>query len=266
MKNKGLIITTIIFGLATAGFVIYVCCDSNLKKERAIRTEQYAYEKALNGRSEVAYYEYLIKFPDGKHAKDIERRRERLLEKREKEAFDDAKKRDTETAWKDFLTRHPNGKYASDARRNLQEVQERAKWLDNSLSNGSQPYSKWYGRNRSCEGRGCSEITVCAPSNSDVVVMIKNSNDKVVRHAYICAGRSYTFEVPNGTYQPYYYYGKGWYPNKEMAKGMKGGFLQNEQRSYSKPESLYHEALTISLQLTSHGNLHTHPCSESDMF
>lgn len=62
-------------------------------------------------------------------------------------------------------------------------------------------YSRYYGGNSSCYENGCSQIKVIS-SNSDVIVIIKR-NDKVVRHAYIKADKSYTFSVPNGTYQPF---------------------------------------------------------------
>ena len=111
------------------------------------------------------------------------------------------------------------------------ERQEEAvydKYINNSLSTGAAPYSYCYGRNSSCSGRGCSEIKVRTPYNSDVLVTIKKG-EKVVRHAYIKGGSSYTFELPNGTYQPFFYYGKGWNPEKIMKQTtcgtLKGGFI-----------------------------------------
>lgn len=268
MKNKALGITTILFGIVAVGLIIYVCCDEDQKEARAARTEQYAYEKAVNGRSEYAYSEYLRKFPQGKHAKDIEGRKARVLEKKENDAFEQAKKRDTETAWEDYLKSYPNGAHSDQARWYLQEIKERARWLDNSLSNGSQPYSKWYGRNRSCDEWGCSQIKVTAPTSSDVVVIIKrnNADGKVVRHAYICAGYTYSFEIPDGTYQVFFYYGSGWYPNKEMQGGVRGGFLKNEVFSKDSPQYLSNQVLTYVLQLQKSGNFSTKSSSASEIF
>lgn len=93
-----------------------------------------------------------------------------------------------------------------------QELYKR--FFNNSLSNGSTPYQNCFGGNRSCSDWGCSEIKVSSPNNSDVLVTIKDG-DQVVRHAYIKAGYTYTFQLPNGNYQPFFYYGKGWNPEKE---------------------------------------------------
>jgi len=98
--------------------------------------------------------------------------------------------------------------------RKEQEIHDR--YIDNSLRTGATPYSHYYGGNSTCSVFGCSEIKV-STSNSDVLVTIKK-NDKVVRHAFIQANDSYTFSFPNGTYQTFFYYGKGWNPNKEMKK------------------------------------------------
>jgi hypothetical protein len=86
--------------------------------------------------------------------------------------------------------------------------------INNSLPTGSTPYFDYYGGNPTCNSYGCSEIVV-RTSNSDVLVTIK-SQGKVVRHGYVKAGGSYTFSMPNGTYQPFFYYGKGWNAEKEM--------------------------------------------------
>jgi hypothetical protein len=39
--------------------------------------------------------------------------------------------------------------------------------------------------------------------------------DKAVRYAYIKANSTFTFKMPNGEYQPFFYYGKGWHPTKK---------------------------------------------------
>lgn len=128
--------------------------------------------------------------------------------------------------------------------------------LNNSLETGATPYSKYYGKNSTCGGYGCSQIKV-RTSNSDVLVTIKKS-DKVVRHAYIQAGDSYTFSFPNGEYQAFFYYGKGWNPEKEMKGGeMKGGFVANENFQKDSPQSLYDNILEYELILQPNGNFST---------
>ena len=145
------------------------------------------------------------------------------------------------------------------------ERQEQAlysQYMNNSLSNGATPYAYCYGGNGSCYEYGCSQITVRTPSNSDVVVTIKRY-DIVFRHAYIKAGRSYTFEVPNGTYQPFFYYGRGWNPNKLMKQtdcgALTGGFVSDEQFGKDDPQYLNDNTLKYELILQRSGNFSTRP-------
>ncbi len=145
--------------------------------------------------------------------------------------------------------------------RKEQEIYD--KYISNSLRTGATPYSKHYGRNSSCNDYGCSKIRV-KTSNSDVVVTIKK-NYKVVRHAFIQAGDSYTFSFPNGTYQAFFYYGKGWNPKKEMKGGkMKGGFITNEDFGKDDPQSLYNNVLTYELILQQNGNFSTKPSNPEE--
>ena len=130
------------------------------------------------------------------------------------------------------------------------------KYINNSLRSGSQPYAKYYGRNNSCNDFGCSQIKV-ATSNSDVIVTIKK-NDRVVRHAYIQAGDRYTFSFPDGVYQVFFYYGKGWNPEKEIKGGtMRGGFIAEEDFGKDDPQSLINSVLTYELILQENGNFST---------
>lgn len=144
----------------------------------------------------------------------------------------------------------------------------RTQYANYSLPHGSLPYQRYYGGNSSCYSYGCSAISVRAANNSDVVVIIKaqNANGRVVGHAYLRAGNSYTFELPNGTYQTFFYYGKGWYPEKNMKGGVKGGFLSDEVYSKDNPQTLYDQELTYSLVLQQHGNFHTKSSSSSEVF
>ncbi len=139
------------------------------------------------------------------------------------------------------------------------------KYINNSLRTGATPYSRYYGGNTSCDDYGCSQIKV-RTSNSDVIVTIKR-NDEVVRHAYINSGSSYTFSFPNGTYQTFFYYGKGWNPNKSMKKGeMKGGFITNESFGKDDPQYLSNNVLTYELILQENGNFSTRPSNPEEAF
>ena len=134
------------------------------------------------------------------------------------------------------------------------------RYINNSLQNGATPYSYCYGGNRSCTDYGCSEIKVRTPHNSDVLVLIKKNN-KVIRHAFIKAGRTFTFEIPNGTYQPFFYYGKGWNPDKYMKPAscgsIIGGFIIDESFGKDSPQYLNNSILTYELVLQKNGNFRT---------
>lgn len=141
-------------------------------------------------------------------------------------------------------------------KRKEKEIYDR--YINNSLPTGSTPYFDYYGGNPSCNSYGCSKITI-RTSNSDVLVTIKN-NDKVVRHSFIKAGGTYTFSMPNGTYQPFFYYGKGWNPEKEMKNGeLKGGFISKEDFGKDEPQTLMNNILTYELILQTDGNFSTRP-------
>ena len=103
---------------------------------------------------------------------------------------------------------------------------------------GATPWENCYGKNASCETYpkdgylvGCSEINIKTSSSSSVVAIVKRYG-KVVKHAYISAGSSYTFEVKDGTYQVFFYYGTSWNKNKKMqsseCSSLYGGWDYNE--------------------------------------
>jgi predicted nucleic acid binding AN1-type Zn finger protein len=141
------------------------------------------------------------------------------------------------------------------------------KYIDNYLPTGDTPYSDLYGKNPSCKNYGCSQISVRTPSDFDVLVTIKQ-NDKVVRHAYIRANDSYTFEMMNGTYQPFFYYGKGWNPEKVMKKTPQGelcgGFVEDESFGKDDPQYLENNILQYELILQQNGNFSTRPSNAED--
>lgn len=180
-------------------------------------------------------------------------------EKREQQRLDDLER---EKAVRDSL----------ELIRKEQERKEKAlydKWINNRLDNGATPYAYLYGRNSKCSDWGCSQIKVRTPSSSEVLVLIKR-DDKVVKHAYIRASHSYTFEMPNGTYQPFFYYGKGWNPDKVMKhteKGiLKGGFISDEHFSKDNPQTLNNNILEYELILQQNGNFSTKPSSQEEAF
>ena len=150
-----------------------------------------------------------------------------------------------------------------------EEISEEDKqYLNNSLKTGVAPYATYYGKNYKCPYSQCSGIKVTAPHESDIVVIIKrnNKNGKVIQHGYICAGDTYQFDIPDGTYQTFFYYGKGWNPNKEMTGGVKGGFVEDEIFSKDNPQKIYSGVLSYVLQLQRDGNFHTQGSNKQEMF
>lgn len=143
-------------------------------------------------------------------------------------------------------------------------------WKYNSLSTGSTPYSYCYGSSNYCNDYGCSQIKVITGGSGDVLVTIKNYNGKVVRHGYIKGGYSYTFNVPNGNYQVFFYSGTGWNPNKEMPSSscnyLKGGFVSNESVTKDNYINLYSQIMTYELILQQQGNFSTKPSSKNEAF
>lgn len=132
----------------------------------------------------------------------------------------------------------------------------------NSLSTGLSPYAS-NGVSASDE----SQISVKTSSNSncDVVVIVKR-NGSIAANAYIQAGGSYTFYLPNGTYQVFFYGGKGWNPNKVMPNGLKGGFVANESYSKDSPVRLEYQGLDYELIPQPNGNFTTQQSSASEIF
>ena len=144
---------------------------------------------------------------------------------------------------------------------------------NNSLYNGAQPYKYCYGRNPNCTPpygyTECSSITVKSPYNSDVLVVIKK-NKSVYSHGYVKAGRSFTFDVSNGNYNTYFYYGNGWNPNKFMKKttcgDLQGGFIKNELLNKDDGVRLYNQGVTYELIIQENGNFQTIPSNINEAF
>lgn len=143
------------------------------------------------------------------------------------------------------------------------------RYINNALRTGATPYDYCFGKNKSCSDNGCSQLKVRTPYNSDVMVTIKKGSS-VVRHAYIHAASSYTFELPNGVYQPFFYYGKGWNPDKVMKETdcgtLKGGFVAEESFGKDSPQSLRNQSLEYELIIQTNGNFSTAPSDAGEAF
>jgi len=142
-------------------------------------------------------------------------------------------------------------------------------FVNTAPKTGETPYAYCYGANIKCTGSGCSQIKVKTPSDSDVLVTLKQ-NGRVVAHAYISANSTYTFQVPDGTYQPFFYYGRNWDSEKVMTQTdcgtLRGGFAQSEYFGKDTPEKLNSNVLTYELILQQNGNFSTIPSNQKEAF
>ena len=134
-------------------------------------------------------------------------------------------------------------------------------YSNNSLYNGATPYSDCYGGNPYCSPPSgyaeCSFIEVQASYSSDVIVIIKKNN-RVYSHAYIKSGGYYKFKLGNGRFQTFFYYGKGWNPDKFIKNAgcgiISGGFVNNESLDKSDEEYLYNSSMSYTLYTVENGN------------
>ena len=141
----------------------------------------------------------------------------------------------------------------------VDQVVKSSPYVDNYLQTGSAPYSSnsAYGDN--------STITVRTSSSDNDVVVIVKSYGEMVRNAYIQGGDSYTFNLPSGNYQVFFYGGKGWHPTKDM-NGYQGGFVYQETFSKDDPIDLDGQRLEYELILQQNGNFQTKGSSENEVF
>lgn len=138
---------------------------------------------------------------------------------------------------------------------------EESPYINNSLDTGDNPY-----KSRNVYGDVSAIIIKTSSASACDVVAIVKSGQQMVSNSYIKAGDTYTFNLPNGYYQVYFYSGKGWDPNKEMQNGQKGGFLSNESYSKDDPVSLDYQELTYELILQENGNFSTRQSSTDEIF
>lgn len=129
-------------------------------------------------------------------------------------------------------------------------------YKSNSLKNGTFPYSNCFGSRNSCSGYSCSQIII-KNGSTDVIVSVKKGS-KVYRHSYIKAYKSFTLNVSDGKYDVFFYYGRGWNPNKKIlskdCNKLSGGFVSEEEVNKDMGLVLYHQIMTYKLTTTSNGN------------
>jgi len=134
---------------------------------------------------------------------------------------------------------------------------------------GNTPWSDCYGQNKECKKVGCSDIKI-ETSESEPVMAIVKKNDKVFRHSYISKNSSFTFELPDGVYQVFFYYGKNWDNYKKMSSGdcnnLLGGFLTDEYVSKDDPITIKGQILIYTLESVTLGNFSPKSSELSEIF
>lgn len=157
--------------------------------------------------------------------------------------------------------------FDKDAFQNVADAAFEEQWKYNSLSTGAMPYSYCFGSNNYCNYYGCSRITVTT-GGSDVLVTIKDRSGDVVRHGYIKSGHTFSFNLPDGTYQTFFYSGTGWNPNKYMKATscgtLRGGFVSNEDVTKDNYISIYNQEMTYRLISQQYGNFSTKQSSKDE--
>ncbi len=151
----------------------------------------------------------------------------------------------------------------SDNERSYSYIEEESPYLNNRLETGTIVY-----KNSSISNQKNSVVNVKTGYGGDIdyVVIIKKNN-KIVRNSYIRSGDSERFSLPAGSFQIFFYSGKGWDPNKQQANSdIKGGFVSNE--SFSKDGSVYLDNNELSYELVPqvNGNFQADHSNRKEMF
>lgn len=246
--------------------------EVNIQKEYF--DDKLAYEEAKANNSSYAWNKYINEYPNGKFITEAQTNYKKAIKHEENlRDYDDyilAKNSNTKESWQLYLNQHPNGRYKRKAEESIQLFNDLEYYSNYSLSNGALPYKNIYGANYR-EAEDLSKITVTAPKTSDVVVTARLLNsDKIKGHIYVRANRTASFYIPEGRYTISFYYGRGWYPKKEIVGKhgtLYGGFLLDE--SVGKDEDVYYPAnqgYSYTLQTTYNGNFSTEPSSTYEMF
>lgn len=241
--------------LCTLSMLTLTSCDKNHTAE---------YERI--DRSDVDGYEAFVReYPSSIHVSDAQERIQ--VAKKEIRLREEAERRQ----------REEEERIREEAERRQREEEEQREQLyntygSNSLYNGSQPYKSFYGKNhRYSSGEPHAEVRVKAAYDSDVIVIIRydNQNGRVAGHTYVRAGQTATIQLPGGhRYQTFFYYGRGWYPDKPMKNGIKGGFLEDEIYSKDGSPALLQDDEVLSFELipVQNGNFSTSQSNEGEIF
>lgn len=142
------------------------------------------------------------------------------------------------------------------------EPSEKELYGNIQLPTGSQPYSSYFGRDRT----GTNYLSFKTSGNSDYVIIVRRSRDSAyMNHIYVRGGDATRLYLPDGTYIVYFYSGKGWNPNKKKGN-VEGGFVSNESQQKDGPVELYSAYIEYTLYPVTNGNLTLQSDRTGDMF
>jgi len=114
-------------------------------------------------------------------------------------------------------------------------------YRNNSLETGAKPYASYFGRAQT----GQNYIDFKTSGLNDYVVIVKkHSNNKYINHIYIRGGDNARLNIPSGTYDVYFYSGKGWNPNMVIGD-FNGGFVNGGTTQKDGPIQLSTETITL---------------------
>lgn len=139
---------------------------------------------------------------------------------------------------------------------------EYEKYIDNQLETGDQPYSTEYGTGWT----GDNYLDFKTSGACDYIIIVRTvNNNKVINHVYIRGGESARLYLPDGSYNIYFYSGKGWNPDKQKGNVV-GGFVSNESTQKDEDVSLYNRYGEYTLYPVQHGNLILDNAADSETF
>lgn len=129
-------------------------------------------------------------------------------------------------------------------------------YIDNRLTTGSKPYSRFFGSSQT----GDNYFHFKTSGDHDYVVIVKRTySGTYVNHIYIRGGDNAKLYVPNGTFDVFFYSGKGWDPEKSVGS-FTGGFVRGGSMQKDEEIDLYESERGIpyveyTLYPVSNGNL-----------
>lgn len=213
-------------------------------------TETMDYYAAVSDNTVTSYVSFRDKYPESRYISALNQKKALL----EESYFERKRKKDDLRAYNEFLHAFPADVYTAEATRLrdsiLQIESDFEKWGKNSLEMGEEPYKAYWGGSSKGKSKYNSDIVVQAPVAFDMVAIVREKNEegKVFAHAYVKADSTYTIKVDNGTYQLFFYIGKGWNPTKKMGDKL-GGFVRNETYSKDEPVNLANEVINYKLSM-----------------